>query len=837
MTASSRDGAEAPAALLKRLEGLMALSQGGREAELERLAAANPELARQLKRLLSRSAEAETWLGDFELLLGRSLASELDSAWAPGRLVGPYRLERLLATGGMDAVFLARKADGELKRPVALKLVPPGLVNDETRARFRQERDLLAALVHPNIAQLLDAGVTDDGQPWFAMEFIDGSRFLDWCRQEAGGLEARVRRFLDLVDAVQFAHRNLVVHGDIKPGNVMVDGEGRPRLLDFGIARLLDEMPADGAVRYFTARYAAPEVADGNGPTIGSDVFSLGVMLAELIDLPGSASSSPERSFPPPISELRCIAERATRDSPNDRYESARHLGQEIRRWLRFEPIDAREGGAGYRFGKRVRRHPWASAGIAAALVVLAGFGIYSHIQAARFAEQRDSARQLAEFMEQVLLGSDPEIARDGDLSARELLDRGLEGLGPELTVGAPGADVRARFASIMGRTYQRLGDYPTARRLLEEAFASNALEPAQRVEVLLELADNHYLAGRFEAAEEIYRAQLAAAAGDPVRARALAGLARTLSQIGRPDEAVELLDRSIALTRADPSVAAWRLAQRLNDAGSARFRLGQYDRATAMLEEALAVRRSLDGDAPGRAGSPATATLLNNLGLMHYLAGSPDRARPALAEALALRRGLLAGDHPDLAQTLTNLGLMEKDYGDIGASVQLLREALEVRRAALEPDHYRIGQAMLNLAIALRDSDDFSTAEDLFGRSLERLTDQLGADHPQVAVVHTEMGTLWLETDRPGLAEAAFRRSLEIRRAGLPDGHPHLAWSLLGLGRALLDSGRREEALPLLREAVAIRREVLPPENPLRLLAETTLHDAERAAPSTPPP
>ena len=400
MTASSRDDTGPSAALLKRLEGLMALSPEDRQAELELLAATDPDLARRLQRLLSHAAEAETWLGDFEQTLARNLASELDSAWAPGRVIGPYRLERLLATGGMDAVFLARKADGELKRPVALKLVPPGLINEDTLARFRQERDLLAALAHPNIAQLLDAGITDAGQPWFAMEFIDGSRFLDWCRQETGGLEARVRRFLDLVDAVQFAHRNLVVHGDIKPGNVMVDRNGRLRLLDFGIARLLNEVPADGAVRYFTARYAAPEVSAGQGATISSDIYSLGVMLAELIDLPDSASS-PSRSSPP-ADELRCIAERATRDDPSDRYESARQIGDEIRRWLRFEPVDAWQGGALYRFGKRVRRHPWASVGITAALVVVIGFGGYSRIQAERFAAQRDSARQLAEFMEQV---------------------------------------------------------------------------------------------------------------------------------------------------------------------------------------------------------------------------------------------------------------------------------------------------------------------------------------------------------------------------------------------------------------------------------------------------
>lgn len=813
--------------LLASLERLAGLPARERELELERIEIESPQVGQRLRYMLAHGERAEAWFEGLETAIGRSLAAELDSAWAPGRVVGPYRLDRLLGTGGMAAVFLARKADGELKRPVALKLVPQGLIDEAALARLRRERDLLASLSHPNIAQLLDAGIAENGQPWFAMEYIEGHDLLAWCEARAPTLEQRVRIFASLVDAVRFAHRNLVVHGDLKPANVLVDAAGRLRLLDFGIARLLDELAAKTDVpespSAFTRGYAAPELLEGARATVASDLYALGVMLRELIALPGP------RSARRATRELEMIAARAMRPDPAQRYESARQLGEELHRWLALEPIEARDGGVMYRFGKRLRRHPLTSVGIALAAVALVGFGLYSRLQAERFAEQRDSARQLAEFMEQVLLGTDPEIARDGDLSARALLDRGLEGLGPELAVGAPGAAVRARFASIMGRTYQRLGDYPTARRLLEEALASEALDPTQRVEVMLELADNHHLAGRFDAAEAVFREQMDAAASHPVRARALAGLARTLSQTGRPDEAVALLDRSIALTRAEPSTAAWRLAQRLNDAASARFRLGQYEQATAMLEEALAIRRMLDRDPAGHAGSPATATLLNNLGLMHYLNGSPGRARPALTEALGLRRALLAQDHPDLAQTLTNLGLLEKDYGDVGAAVRMLREALEVRRAALEPDHYRIGQAQLNLAIALRASGEPAAAENLFQQSLERLTQHLGADHPQVAVAHTEMGTLWLDTGQAGRAETAFRRSLDIRRTTLPQAHPHLAWSLVGLGMALTGLERHDEALPLLREAVAIRRAVLPENDPLRVQAENALRNAER--------
>jgi len=820
----TRPGADA--GMLAQLEHLAGLAPAQRDAELAVIERQSPEIARALCRMLAQVSAAERWFEEIGTSIGRGLAAELDSAWAPGRRVGPYRLERLLGSGGMGAVFLARKADGELKRPVALKLVPPGLVNAQALARFRTERDLLASLSHPHIAQLLDAGIDEAGQPWIAMEYIQGHDLLTWCRQQAPAIEQRVGLFQDLVAAVRFAHRNLVVHGDLKPANVRVDQTGRLRLLDFGIARLLDELAReagrDDGGQAFTPGYAAPEVLAGGRTNVASDIYALGVILGEINALPGRQTSRAPRR------ELELIVARASDDDPAERYESAGQLAGELASWLALEPVAARGGGALYRFGKHLRRHPWASSGVAMALAAVVVFGLYSRIQAERFAAQRDSAEQLAAFMEQVFLGVDPENARDVDLSARTLLDRGLAGLEAGWDSSAPASGVRARFASIMGRTYQRLGDYATAERLLGEALEASVLAPGARAEVLLELADNHYLAGRFDQAEAAYRTQLEQVGTDADRARALAGLARTLSHDGRPAEAVALLDESIDLTRIDPAVEPWRLAQRLNDAGSARFRLGQYQSAVMLLDEALEVRRGLDAADPGQTASPATATLLNNLGLMHYLAGHPRRAEPLLREALTIRRALLGSDHPDLAQTLTNLGLLLKDYGDPVEATGLLREALAVRRSALAPDHFRIAQAMLNLAIALRATGGHAEAETLFIDALAGLRERLGAEHPQLAVAHTELGELYRITGRHRQAEAAFRRSLAIRRNALNAGHPHLAWSLLGLGQTLLALERPHEALDLLREAVEIRQRVLPPDNPLRRTAEQSLRQAE---------
>ena len=807
--------------LLTALERLAVLAPSLQAIELDKLDQQAPALAARLRHILQRDEQAEAWLQQLEQGIGRGLAAELDNAWAPGRIVGPYRLQRLLATGGMGAVFVARKADGELKRPVALKLVPPGLIDADALARFRRERDLLAALAHPHIAQLLDAGISEEGQPWFAMEYIDGQDMLQWCRQQAADAEQCISMMLQLVDAVRFAHRNLIVHGDLKPANVRIDAHGRLRLLDFGIARLMGELAADAdkpeTAHGYTPGFAAPELLAGQRATVASDIYALGVLLQQL--LAAAAPRSKRRSR----RELRLIAEQASHPDAAERYDSAGHFAAELRRWQQQEPVEAYHGGALYRFRKRLLRHPLGSAGLACALTAVIAFGVYSRYQAERYAAQRDSAQQLAGFMEQVFLGADPELARDKQLPARELLDRGLAQLENDLAGEQKAADVQARFAAIMGRTYQRLGDYATAQRLLNEALASRALDSTQRHEVLLELADNHYLSGRFAAAEAAYREQLPELVESTERARALAGLGRTLAQTGQTQEAIELLDASIALTRADGSVPPWRLAQRLNDAGSARFRLGDYQQAVSLLQQALTIRRELD-IAAEQPLSPATATLLNNIGLMHYLNGQSQMARTALTESLALRRQVLSDDHPDLAQTLTNLGLLEKDYGDMQKAQALLAEALAVRKQALAPDHYRIGQAMLNLAIVLRELDQSDRAEPMFTAAIERLSAHLGAEHAQLAVVHTELGELYLQTGRLAQAESSFRRSLAIRRAALPAGHPHLGWSLDGLGRTLLASDKHAEAEVLLREAVDIRQRSLPVDDPLRKSSEQAL-------------
>jgi len=804
---------------------LAALAPDERNAALELLAGQDPALAGMLAGLFAVDDAAERWFdGLLEPLAAQRLA-ELDSAWAAGRRVGPYRLERLIATGGMGAVFLARKADGELTRPVALKLVPPEHTVTGGGARLRQERDLLARLSHPNIAQLFDAGVDDQGRPWIAMEYVDGLDPGRWCAAHAEP-RARLELFVRLCGAVAFAHRQLIVHGDIKPANLRIDRHGRLKLLDFGIARLLRDTSEReaGTSKHFSPGFAAPEVEAGARPDVGSDIYSLGRTLEALL-----AAVPPVR-----VPELRAIVQRATDADPERRYPDAGALEADIEAWLGKRPVAAYSDAAGYRFGKWLRRH-WAAAGTGLAVFgMLVAFAVISQEQARRFAAERDKARQLAGFLQQVFTGADPEATAGRDITARELLDRGVEQIE---TIDAE-ASVQADFLATMALTYQRLGDYRRAgdlfRRVAELQQARLDAGLRERARIRIEIAETAHADGRFsEARAEFERAldlldHETGAEARLLAADAMSKLGATLERLGERQRGIALIEQALDITRAHAAPGSPRLAERLNEAGIAWLQRGRPAQGIGLLDEALAIRRRLD-EAEGRT-SPRTATLINNIGLMHYLSGAPGRAGPRFEEALQIRRALLPGNHPDIAQTLTNLGLMHKDYGDPEQALALLEEALEIRRAGLRPDHLKIAQGMLNLAIAHRLAGRFDTGRALFEDGIGRLEALVGTTHPMTAVAHNDYGALLLESGDLAAAAREYRRAVEIRAEALPEDHPHQAWSLLGLGRVLLRQGDPDAALPLLERAAAIRRAHLPDGDALREQAEAALARARAA-------
>ncbi|MGH7527388.1 MAG: serine/threonine-protein kinase, partial [Gemmatimonadales bacterium] len=484
------------------------------------------------------------------------LVSDESGSVAGGRL-GPYRLVRELGRGGMGAVYLAERDDEQYDRRVAIKVVPAGLLSGGLRMRFLLERRILASLEHPNIARLYDAGVGEDGTPYFVMEYVEGRPIDLHCDEGRLPIRARLALFDQCCDAVQFAHRNLVVHRDLKPGNILVSNDGVVKLLDFGIAKLLrtevdggTTLTGLGGFQPLTPEYASPEQLRAEPVSTATDVYALGVLLFELLagcwpyhprdrsvlsyeravleqdpDRPSAAiTRTPddpavgERRSTTPAGlrrqlrgDLDNIVLTALRKEPERRYPSVQHLRDDVRHYLESRPVSARPATWGYRTRRFVRRN---RVGVAAAAVVVGALiaGLAGTAWQAR-AASREARRadQVRQFVVELFQVSDPDRAKGDTITARALLDRGAERLDTEL---AAEPELRAEMLAVLGGIYQKLGVYDRARPLLEEALAVRGARLGPRhldaARSAADLASLLYEQGQYPRAEKLTRSALA---------------------------------------------------------------------------------------------------------------------------------------------------------------------------------------------------------------------------------------------------------------------------------------------------------------------------------------
>ncbi|MEO7795025.1 MAG: serine/threonine-protein kinase, partial [Thermoanaerobaculia bacterium] len=470
-----------------------------RSERLAEIASGDPELARFLAQLLAADSTEEAQVG--MPLLARApmfVAQALESgvalldaqaevagaaASAPGtpdtpgtpemETIGPYRLVRCLGEGGMGEVFLAERSDGEFEQRVALKRIRAGLDSEAIAERFLRERQILARLDHPGIAHLLDGGSTDEGEPYFVLEHVEGLPITVWCEQCTAPLDMRLRLMIEVAEAVDAAHRQLVVHRDLKPTNILVTASGRVKLLDFGIAKLLqpeafDERQTQVGGQPLTPAYAAPEQILGEAVTTATDVYSMGALLFELLTgrppfdrsgrpLPalvrsvdsetlerpsvvaaGADAGEPEREtlrgFAPRLEgDLDSIVLKALNRDPTRRYPSAAALGDDLRRFLSGRPVKARPDSAGYRLRKFIGRHSLGvAAGIVALAAVIAGIGVVFWQNGVARDEAR-RAERVKSFLIELFREADPSQTLGETITAREILAKGAQRLEEQL--------------------------------------------------------------------------------------------------------------------------------------------------------------------------------------------------------------------------------------------------------------------------------------------------------------------------------------------------------------------------------------------------------------------
>ena len=742
--------------------------------------------------------------------------------------IGPWSVVRELGRGGMGIVLLVERVDGQFEQRAALKLIKRGMDSEALLARFLRERQILARLEHPHIARLLDGGITDEGRPYFAMEYIAGKPLLRHCAAQKLGLEQRIKLFVDICAAAQFAHRALIVHLDLKSSNVLVTDDGVVKLLDFGIAKLLvDDIDAtqtgDAAGRPLTPAYAAPEQLCGEPVSTATDVYALGAILYELLTgqrpydfgaattleeirkhvdsaPPQAPSNRAAADAPVPSRRLRgdldTIILTALKREPDRRYATADALAQDLHRYLLGEPIRAHRDGAWYRTTKFVLRHRLG--------VVMAGVAIFGLIATtalalweARLARaQAQRAETVTDFLIDIFRVADPKGAPGGvKLSAVDVLDAGAQRLDTQL---ASQPQLAARFGEVMGAIYIELGQYDHAIGLLQHALDKlpDAGADSSAANLIAQLARAEYEKGDYAAAEKNAAAALAQhGASDGADSTSVAHDLALQGEIARRQgdfkKAEPLLQQALAMSRANLKSPNAQIAAQLNQLAVLYSDMRRLDAGTTLTEEALAMFIALYGE-----NHLDVAENLINLGSFRMQAGHVAEALPPLQQAITIYRRLLPADHPLLATALVNHARAFDRLGRFDKAEPLYLQALAMQRRVLGEQHPDVAATLNNLAVLHMHRDDFASGADYSRQALAIWMAQGKPEHPFALGSKANLSVALRESGDLAESERLIREVLSERRKQLGENHFLVSYTMDQLGIVLRLSGRSAEAI-----------------------------------------
>ena len=757
--------------------------------------------------------------------------------------IGPFRIHGVIGHGAMGIVYEAEQ--DRPHRRVALKVIRTGAVRPAALRRFELESEILGRLQHPGIAQIYQAGVEETSygpQPYFAMELVPGRRLDEFVRSTTPPLRARLQLVAAIADAVHHAHQRGVIHRDLKPANILVNGAGEPKVLDFGIARAHDEafsgeQTAAGEV-LGTLNYMSPEQISGDHAAIDTraDVYALGVILYEVL-----AQRPPYQIARKTLAEAARIIhdEEPTRlraaaaDVPADvetivakalekdrerRYQSAAEFAEDLRRFLRDEPIAARTPTASYQLRKFARRHKGVVAGLVAAFVVLALGVIATSWQAvrARRAEraaqaqareadvERAKAEAVTRFLTETLSSVDPSEARGRDVSVRDALDAAAARIDAGAMKDQPAVEMAVRNA--IGTTYAGLGLLDAAERQLRAAAAlgeRSGVGPALRGDTQARLVDALYSAGKPAEAEPAAREALklrreAYGSNHADVASSLDDLGAILMSRGDMAQAEPLMREALAIKRNVHPPGHHKVAVSLNNLGFLTWRKGNLEEAESLYREALAIdRRALGAD------HPEIATRLLNLAILYRDWGRPADAEPLAREALDVRRRIMAPDHPEIADGHDVLAGILESRGQHAEAARLLREAVAIALKAHGEVNLNTARMQHNLALVLWKEGAYAEAGPLFRVAVANIARTYGPAYRghRLAMANQAHNLNGLRDARA--AEARAREALALYRQAPADAM--VATALLALGHALMAQGRGVDASSSLREALGM--------------------------------
>ncbi len=752
--------------------------------------------------------------------------------------LGPYRIIRPLGEGGMGAVFLAEREGPDFTQRVALKLIRAGFTDPQLEQRLRLERRILAGLEHPGIARLIDGGATPSGQTYYAMEYVEGTDIITYADERRLTVRERLGLFLEICEAVHHAHQRLIVHRDLKPSNILVTADGHPKLLDFGIAKVLDTATEkDGArtLHWFTPAYASPEQVRREPVDTASDSYALGVLLYEALTgrrpydtdgLPpaqieqvvcehvpvrpsqvvhaGSGVTyedeqlqldllslrrgvTPDRLHRQLRGDLDTIVLKALAKEPARRYASVEQLAEDIRRHLDGQPVLAQPDSRRYRAAKFFGRHRGATVFGAVAVLSLLGGAVAAATQAARAGRERDRA-------EAALASAQDALRRSENLSTflLDLLETSDPYLGMKDTVASRAVlreavaraealeaqpELQALLFDALGRSHEKLRRLEEARSLLERAVA---------------LRQERFGVQSAEAFESKRH------------------LAAVLSRLGEHDRAETMYREVLAGQRALYAGDTPETATTLVELAHVLPYKGRSTDAIALFEEAIAIRRRTLGT--GHTSVADVLDVLSNL----VRANDPGRAKILLREALTIRQAALGNDDPRVAGTLLRLGdIAWTEDGDYEEAEQLLRRALEIQRRAYGDAHLSMIHGLHSLASIRGATGRYAEAEAFYREALQIERQVLGPDNSSVGETLGLLGNILRLQGRYAEAEDAYLRSRAMWERAFGPGHHTIATATNGLGTLYLELGELSKAEEAFRSALAIYQTALAPDHP----------------------
>ncbi|MCG2589642.1 serine/threonine-protein kinase [Rhodohalobacter sulfatireducens] len=784
---------------------------------LDNLKEKKPQISAELKKLLDAHHMSGTFLEDE--ILEEEFISE-------GDRVGPWRIIREIGRGGMSSVFLATRADGQFEREVAIKFLHGLIPGQSMHKRLQQEQKILARLQHKNIAQLFDAGLTDEGRPYFILEYIQGKPITEWCNEKHLSFEERLQLFVQVCRAVQFAHQLLIVHRDLKPNNILVDNHGTVKLLDFGIAKILEDEPQEGApvtktgLFLMTPEYASPEQVHGGAITTATDVHALGLILYELLTgrLPydisdktpieiGSIISETTPAKPSSVvikissetiklgsinkaqhkrqlrGDLDTIVLKSIRKEPERRYGSADQLLQDIRCYQKNEPISARPESAGYLTKKFIQRNRTVVFALSVIGIILVGTAIFSLNQARITEIERQKTEQVNAFLQEMLASPNP--YQDGlEVKVIDILDRTADRIDIELS-NQPAVEASVRHT--LGVTYRELGDIDKADFQLSQSLAlmNTLFSPpnAEMSEVQVEMAKTEQMQGNYQTADSLLNLALTA----------------DLELFGRESTTI---------------------AARLGELGSLQWEMGNFDEAEALLRESLELEQKLRSP-----DHEQIASSMGNLATLLSDQGYDEEALELYREELKIYRANYEDDrHPAIPQVISHIGIILDDQEKYEEALADHQKALELFRELKGEDHPDVVYAMNNLASVMTKMGNVEEALAMQVDAAALYRDIFGPDHPNLGIQYNNIAFTKRNMGDLEGAKESYSQAIETWQAGLPPGHPFLAYGYHNLASVLQSQNRPGEALPYFRDAYEIRTEHLSPENPERAMTTSML-------------